>query len=404
MTLSAASRSSDQSPLPGTGPDYPGTRRIFEPDHVAFRMSVRSFVEREILPHYPDAVEQRRIPRALWLAMGRQGLLGLAVPEAHGGSGSTDFRYSAILTEELSRVSAAVASAFSIQYDIVSPYLTELTTPEQRARLLPDFCSGALITAIAMTEPSGGSDLAHLRTTARETSEGWILNGSKTFITNGIGADLVIVAARTGPDQGSRGISLFAVPTDRPGFRRGRKLDKVGQPEADTAELFFDDTPVFPTDLIGEIGDGFAAMMKRLPQERISNAISNLAHAWPILAETVAYAQERTAFGQPIGHFQHLKFQMAEMRTALDVAQAFIDECILRHTEGGLTAAEAAKAKWWSARVQNEVIDGCVQVFGGYGYMREYRVAQAWMDARVTRIWAGTNEIMKEIIGRDMGL
>lgn len=383
---------------------YPGERRIFDADHEAFRTSVRSFVDHEIRPHHAQAVEDRQIPRSVWESMGRQGLLGIAVPESFGGSGSTDYRYSAIITEELSRVSAAVASAFSIQYDIVSPYLTELTTPTQRSNLLPGFCAGTLITAIAMTEPSGGSDLAHLRTTAHVKDDGWLLHGSKTFITNGTGADLVIVAARTGPDPGARGISLFAVPTGRPGFRTGRKLDKVGQPEADTAELFFDETPVYRADLIGELGRGFAAMMERLPQERLSNAISNLAHAWPILEETVAYAQERMAFGQPIGQFQHVKFQLAEMRTTMDVAQSFVDECILRHTEGRLTAAEAAKAKWWSAQVQNDVIDGCVQVFGGYGYMREYRVAQAWMDARVTRIWAGTNEIMKEIIGRDMGL
>ena len=384
--------------------DYPGPRRIFNSEHDAFRSSVRAFLQREIAPLHQQAVDERAIPRGAWTAMGRQGLLGICVPESFGGSGSTDFRFNAIITEELSRISAAFASAFSIQYDIVAPYLTELATPEQQARILPGFCAGTTVTAIGMTEPSGGSDLAHLRSAARPDKDGWRLNGSKTFITNGAGADLVLVAARTGPDPGARGISLFLVPSDRPGFRRGRKLDKVGQPDADTAELFFDDVPLALEDLLGTAEGGFPAMMDRLPQERISNSISNLAHAWPVLQDTVAYAKERTAFGSPIGSLQHIKFLCAEMRTKLDVAQAYVDECILRHCEGALTAADAAKAKWWSAQIQNEVLDTCVQVFGGYGYMREYRVAQAWMDARVTRIWAGTNEIMKEIIGRDMGL
>ncbi|MFT4081624.1 MAG: acyl-CoA dehydrogenase family protein [Nocardioides sp.] len=378
-------------------------RSIFTADHQSFRDTARAFVARAVAPNVERYIEERRFDRDLWIEAGKQGLLGLEVPEEYGGSEAGDYRYNAVLGEELSRSSAALASAFGIHYDCAAPYLVELTTEEQKQRWLPRFCTGEMITAIGMTEPSGGSDLAALRTTATRDGDDWILNGSKTFITNGIGADLVIVAARTSPER-ARGITLFAVEAGMPGFERGRKLDKVGQPEADTGELFFTDVRVPAENVIGEIDRGFIAMMERLPQERIGAAVSNLAHAAAVLEETIDYAKERTAFGQPIGSFQHNKFVMAELVTKIEVAQAFVDQGVLAHSRRELSAVDAAKAKWWSAQVQSEVIDACVQLYGGYGYMREYRVARAWMDARVTKIWAGSNEIMKELIGRDLGL
>ena len=255
-----------------------------------------------------------------------------------------------------------------------------------------------------MTEPSGGSDLAALKSTAVRDGDDWILNGSKTFITNGYQADLVVVAARTSPEKGARGISLLGVETGMGGFQRGRKLDKVGQQESDTAELFFTDVRVPGANIIGEVDRGFIAMMERLPQERVGAAVSNTAHAQQILFETIAYTKQRQAFGQPIGSFQHNKFLLAELVTKLEVTQAYVDDCVEAHSERKLSAVDAAKAKWWSAEVQNDVLDACVQLYGGYGFMNDYRVARAWRDARVTKIWAGSNEIMKELIGRDLGL
>ena len=263
--------------------------------------------------------------------------------------------------------------------------------------------SGELICAIAMTEPSGGSDLAALKTTAVRDGDGWVLNGSKTFITNGYQADLVIVAARTDPSKGAKGITLLMVERGMEGFVNGRKLDKVGMDESDTAELFFDNVRVPDENRLGEEGMGFISMMQRLPQERVGAAVSNVAHAKAILEETIQYAKDRKAFGQPIGAFQHNKFLMAELVTKIEVAEAYVDDCVAAHAEGKLSAVDAAKAKWWSSQVQNDVLDHCVQLHGGYGFMNEYRVARAWRDARVTKIWAGSNEIMKELIGRDLG-
>jgi long-chain-acyl-CoA dehydrogenase len=341
----------------------------------------------------------------MWLAFGRQGLLGLEVPEEYGGSAAGDFRYNAVLTEELGKISMSLASCHGIHADIVAPYLVELTTEEQRERWLPGFASGEILTAIGMTEPSGGSDLAALRTTAVRDGDDWILNGSKTFITNGHSADLVVVAARTDPSaKRGRGISLLGVEATREGFSRGRKLDKVGQDESDTAELFFEDLRVPGTNLIGELDQGFIHMMTWLPQERLSNAISSIAQAAQILDETVEYVKERKAFGQSIGSFQHNKFLLAELVTKIEVARSYLDSAVIGHVEGRLSAIDAAKVKWWCAEVQNDVLDHCVQLYGGYGYMNEYRVARAWRDARVSKIWAGSNEIMKELIGRDLGL
>ncbi|MCE6999926.1 acyl-CoA dehydrogenase family protein [Saccharothrix sp. S26] len=379
-------------------------RTLFEPDHEAFRETAQAFCDRTLRPNYERFVEQRAIDRDVWLEAGKQGLLGLEVPEQYGGSGANDYRFNAVLGEELSKVSAGMSSCLGIHGDVVAPYLVDLCTEEQKQRWLPRFCSGEMTTAIGMTEPSGGSDLAALKSAAVRDGDDWILNGSKTFITNGFSADLVVVAARTSPEKKAKGITLFAVETGMKGFERGRKLDKVGQPESDTAELFFEDVRVPAENVIGEVDRGFIYMMERLPQERLGGAISNLAHAKQILLETIGYAKERKAFGQAIGSFQHNKFTLAELVTKIDVTQAFLDQCTDAHTRRELTAVDAAKAKWWSADVQNAVIDACVQLHGGYGYMTEYRVARAWMDARVTRIWAGSNEIMKELIGRDLGL
>jgi alkylation response protein AidB-like acyl-CoA dehydrogenase len=379
-------------------------RNLYGADHEEFRLTAREFVERALMPRAEQFIAARVIDRQAWREAGKQGLLGLEVPEAYGGSEAGDFRFNAVLGEELSKFNAAASSCFGIHTDCVAPYLVDLCTNEQKERWLPGFCSGEIITAIAMTEPSGGSDLAALKSTAVRDGDDWILNGSKTFITNGYQADLVLVAARTSPEKGARGISLLGVETGMAGFERGRKLDKVGQTESDTAELFFTDVRVPGANVIGEVDRGFIAMMERLPQERIGGAVANTAHAQQILLETIDYAKQRKAFGQPIGSFQHNKFLMAELVTKIEVTQAYVDDCVAAHTEHKLSAVDAAKAKWWSAEVQNEVLDACVQLYGGYGFMNEYRVARAWRDARVTKIWAGSNEIMKELIGRDLGL
>ena len=379
-------------------------RTIYGQDHEAFRDSVREFVERTLKPRHEEMLQAKSIARDIWKQAGSLGILGLSIPEKYGGTGAGDFRYNAVATEEIAGFSLAVAACLALHADTCPPYLVELGTEDQKARWLPGIAAGELVCSIAMTEPSGGSDLAMLKTTAVRDGDHWVVNGSKTFITNGYQADLVIVAARTDPAGGARGITLFVVEEGMPGFQRGRKLDKAGQDEADTAELYFTDVRVPDSNRLGDAGQGFAAMMRLLPQERLSSAITNVGHAAQILRETIDYAKTRQAFGQPIGSFQYNKFTLAELVTAIDVTQAYVDQCTLAHTTGDLSAVDAAKLKWWTAQVQNDVIDHCVQLYGGYGYMNEYRVARAWRDARVTKIWAGTNEIMKEVIGRDLGL
>ncbi len=379
-------------------------REIYDEDHEAFRSSVKEFLDREVVPHLESYRTHHGLDREFWLAAGKQGFLGLEIPEQYGGSEAGDYRFNAVLTEELAKVNMTLPSCLGIHADIVAPYLVHLTTEEQKQRWLPRFCSGELVTAIGMTEPGGGSDLASLKTTAVRDGDSWVLNGSKTFITNGGSADLVVVAARTSPEKKAKGISLFGVDTTLPGFSVGRVLDKVGQDESDTAELAFENVRVSDEDLIGPLDTGFISMMQFLPQERLGSAITNLAHARQILDETVQYAKDRQAFGQPIGAFQNTQFLLADLVTRVEVTQAYVDQCVIAHTRGELTPVDAAKAKWWTSQVQNDVLDHCVQVHGGYGYMNEYRVARAWRDARVTKIWAGSNEIMKMLIGRDLGL
>jgi alkylation response protein AidB-like acyl-CoA dehydrogenase len=379
-------------------------RSIFTDEHHWFRESVRAFVEKEVAPHAHEARQRHELGRGLWLAAGLAGLLGLGVDEELGGSGTDDFRFNAILGEELATAGLAFASSIGIQTDVVSPYLTKLTTAEQRQRWLPDFCAGRIVTAIGMTEPGAGSDLASLRTTATRTDGAWLLNGAKTFITNGSSADLVIVAARTRSGSRREGITLFGVESGMGGFSRGAKLAKLGQHEADTAELFLDNVCVPDTNVIGEVDGGFRHMMEHLPQERLSVACVNLGHARAALTSTLGYVKERHAFGRPIGTFQNSRFALARAVTDLDVGQAFVDQCLMRHVAGTLTTAEASQAKWWSSEVQDRILDTCVQLHGGYGYMEEYSVARAWVDARVTRIWAGATEIMQEVVGRALAL
>jgi alkylation response protein AidB-like acyl-CoA dehydrogenase len=380
-------------------------RETYDADHEAFRDSVRSFLDREVRPNWEKYIEAKQFPREMWKAFGEAGLLGLEIPEQYGGSEAGDFRYNAVLCEELGKVSMSLSSCHGIHADIVAPYLVELTTEEQRERWLPGFVTGDILTAIGMTEPSGGSDLASLKTTAVRDGDDWILNGSKTFITNGYSADLVVVAARTDPEaKRGHGISLFGVEADMEGYSRGRKLDKVGQDESDTAELFFENVRVPGNNLIGELNKGFIHMMNWLPQERLSNAIGNIAQAAQILDETLEYCKERKAFGQSIGSFQYNKFLLAELYTKIEITRGYLDNAVFAHSKGELTPVDAAKIKWWCADVQNDVLDACLQLYGGYGYMNEYRVGRAWRDARVSKIWAGSNEIMKDLIGRDLGL
>ncbi len=379
-------------------------RTIYDEDHEAFRGSVREFLERSVIPHAEQHIAEKALPREFWLEAGKQGFLGLEIPEEYGGSGAGDYRFNAVLMEELGKVNAALPTCVGIHADITAPYIVELGTEEQKQRWLPGVASGEILLAIGMTEPSGGSDLAALKTTAVRDGDEWVINGSKTFITNGYSCDIVIAAVRTNPEKGPKGITLFAIEATKDGFSRGRKLDKVGMEESDTSELFFENVRVTDAEIIGELDMGFIHMMQKLPQERLGCSVSNLAHAKQILVETLQYTKDRQAFGQSIGSFQYNKFLLAELFTQIEVCEAYIDRCVEAHAVGELTPVEAAKAKWWSSETQSDVLDGCVQLHGGYGFMNEYRVARAWRDARVTKIWAGSNEIMKELIGRDLGL
>ena len=379
-------------------------RDHYEEDHEDFRASVQQWLERSVKPHTDKHIADKALPREFWLEAGENGFLGLAIPEEYGGAGADDFRFNAVLAEELAKIGAAYPTCVGIHSDITAPYLVRLGTEEQKQRWLPGVASGEILLAIGMTEPSGGSDLAALKTTAVRDGDEWVINGSKTFITNGYSCDLVITAVRTDPEKGAKGITLFAIEATKEGFSRGRKLDKVGMEESDTAELFFENVRVTDAEIIGELNRGFIHMMEELPQERVSCAVANVAQAKQILLETVQYAKDRKAFGQSIGAFQHNKFLLAELVTQIEVAEAYVDKCVAAHARGELTPVEASKAKWWSSQAQSEVLDHCVQIHGGYGFMNEYRVGRAWRDARVSKIWAGSNEIMKELIGRDLGL
>ncbi|HEY2519002.1 MAG TPA: acyl-CoA dehydrogenase family protein [Streptosporangiaceae bacterium] len=378
-------------------------RTVFEAEHEQFREVVREFLAREVAPHAEAWEAAGIVDREVYRAAGKHGVIGFNVPEQFGGGGVADFRFNAIVAEELA-VAGPGTPAFTLHNDIVAPYLITLGSPEQQQRWLPGFAAGDLIGAIAMSEPGAGSDLAGVRTHAERDGGDWILSGSKTFISSGINADLVIVVTRTDPTAGHRGFSLLVVERDMPGFTRGRNLEKIGQKSQDTAELFFDQVRVPAANVLGQEGRGFYQLMHNLPAERLSIAVSAVAGARAVLDETVTYTKNRTAFGQPIGAFQHNRFVLAELDTELDVARVYVDRCLEAVTVGELTAVEAAKAKWWTTELQKRVVDACVQLHGGYGYMLEYPVARAYLDARVQTIYGGTTEIMKEIIGRDLGL
>jgi alkylation response protein AidB-like acyl-CoA dehydrogenase len=380
------------------------SRTIFEPSHELFRESFRTFLAKEVLPCYSQWEQDGIVDRAIWIKAGQQGFLGLGVPEEYGGAGTDDFRYNVIIAEELARQTLS-GLVFTMQNDVALPYFLHLATEEQKRRWLPGIVSGEKITAIAMTEPQAGSDLAGIRTRAVRSAAGdeYILNGAKTFISNGQLADLVIVVVRTGEDR-HRGLSLIVVEGDTPGFTRGRRLDKIGMHSQDTSELFFGDARVPAANLLGEENRGFYALVRNLAQERLSAAVGAVAGAESMLTDTLEYVKGRVAFGQPIGRFQNTRFVLAELFTEARVARVFIDHCITEHLSGRLSDDEAAMAKWWTTELQNRVMDRCLQLHGGYGYMNEYRVARAWRDSRVLTIAAGSTEIMKEIIGRSLGL
>ncbi|MFE9817645.1 acyl-CoA dehydrogenase family protein [Streptomyces sp. NBC_00236] len=376
-------------------------RQIFTEEHDAFRETVRTFLSKEVLPHYEQWEKDGIVSREAWRAAGRQGLLGLAVPEEYGGGGNTDFRYSAVLAEEFTRAGTP-GLALGLHNDIIGPYLTGLATEEQKRRWLPGFCSGEIITAIAMTEPGAGSDLQGIRTTAEDTGDHWLLNGSKTFISNGILADLVVVVAKTTPDGGAKGLSLIVVERGAEGFERGRNLDKIGQKSQDTAELFFNDVRVPKENLLGELDGAFIHLMTNLAQERMGIAVAGIAAAEHLLEITTTYVKEREAFGRPLSKLQHIRFEIAEMATECAVTRAFLDRCIVDHSAGTLDAVHASMAKWWATELQKRVADRCLQLHGGYGYMSEFPVARAFTDGRIQTIYGGTTEIMKEIIGRSL--
>jgi alkylation response protein AidB-like acyl-CoA dehydrogenase len=378
-------------------------RNLYEADHEAFRGVVRAYIAREVTPNQERWEAERNIDRQAWLAAGKQAMIGLLIPERFGGTGTDDFRFRCVMMEELAKVGATSLSlSFGLQDDIAIPYFVDLGTDEQKTRWLPPMASGEHIGAIAMTEPGAGSDLQGIRTTAVRDGDDWVLNGAKTFITNGINSDLVIVATRTGQDAGSRSISLLVVERGMPGFSRGRKLDKIGLHAQDTAELFFDDVRVPAANLLGREGGGFVHLMERLPRERMSIAILALTSARAALGWTVDYTTQRTAFGQPLAAFQNTAFELATAVTEVDVLEGYLDKAVLALNAGELTAVDAAKAKLWATEVQNRILDRCLQLFGGYGYMAEYPIARAYTDARVQTIYGGTSEIMKTIIARDL--
>jgi alkylation response protein AidB-like acyl-CoA dehydrogenase len=379
-------------------------QHLYEPVHEEFRALAATFLAREAVPFHEAWERDGIVDRDVWRKAGKTGLLGMDVPEEYGGGGQAgDFRFQCVLVEEIVRAGCS-GLGFGLHNDVVAPYLIELTTDEQKQRWLPGFCDGSIVTAIAMSEPGAGSDLAGVRTSAVRDGEHFVLNGQKTFITNGEMADLVVVVVKTDSSRGAHGVSLVAVETGTPGFSRGRRLAKVGLKANDTAELFFDDCRVPAGNLIGLTNQGFFHLMANLPRERLSIAVGAVAAAESVLAMTIEYAKTREAFGRPIGSFQHNRFLLAELATEVTIARTFLNHCVREFNAGRLSISDAAMVKWWATELQNKVADRCVQVHGGYGFMLEYPVAKAWLNSRVTTIYGGTTEVMKEIIGRGLGL
>jgi alkylation response protein AidB-like acyl-CoA dehydrogenase len=380
------------------------TRLEYTSEHHQFRELVRDFVQQTVVPSHETWERNGQWDRSLFIEAGKLGLLGFSVPEHLGGAGVNDFRYNAIVLDELQRAGAASeAISFTLQNDIVLPYLTDLTTPEQQQRWLPGVVTGETVLAIAMTEPGTGSDLAGIRTAAVRDGDHYVVNGAKTFISNGQTGDLFVIAVRTSPDR-HKGLSLLVADADTPGFQRGRNLEKIGLHAQDTSELTFIDMRVPVENLLGEEGSGFYQLVGNLPQERLALGVGAVAAAEAVLAETLDYVRARKAFGSPIASFQHSQFVLAELATELDIARTFLDDCLAEHLVGELTAARAARLKWWTTDLQVRTADRCLQLHGGYGYMREYSVSRAFVDARIQTIYGGTNEIMKTIIAKDLGI
>ena len=373
-------------------------------EHLQFREVVRDFVRDKITPVHEDWERASCLDRSLFTEAGKLGLLGFSVPEEYGGPGVEDFRYNAIVIEEVARAgNAAAGIAFSLQNDVVLPYLTDMTTAEQKARWLPGVVSGDTVLGIAMTEPGTGSDLTGIRTVAVRDGDHYVVDGSKTFISNGRNGDLFVVATRTSDDP-HRGLTLLVVEAGTPGFSRGRNLEKIGLHAQDTSELTFTDMRVPVANRLGEEGRGFYQLVHNLPQERLSLAIGAVAAAEGVFAATLAYVKERKAFGKPVSGFQNTQFVLAELATELDLARTYLDDCLAEHVTGELTAARAARLKWWTTELQVRVADRCLQLHGGYGYMREYAVGRAFVDARIQTIYGGTTEIMKTIVAKDLGI
>ncbi|NKE66306.1 acyl-CoA dehydrogenase [Ramlibacter sp. RBP-2] len=379
-------------------PLYPDPAYAASAEHREFRDTVRRFIAEEITPHHAQWEHDGQVPRALWRRAGELGLLCLTMPEEFGGAGA-DFSYSAIVTAEMARA-GATGPLFYLHSDIVAPYLLHHGTGEQKREWLPAMARGEVITAIGMTEPGAGSDLAAIRTQARRDGGAWRIDGQKIFISNGQIADLVLLAAKTDPERGAHGVSLLLVTADRPGFARGRRLEKLGMHAQDTSELFFSDVRVPAGNLLGAEGQGFRIMMNELPQERLLVAITAVGAMEAAVEWTRQYVLERSAFGAPLSAKQAVRHRLAEAHANVQAARAFLDSCMARHLEGRLDTATASAAKFWCTEMQFGVIDNCLQLFGGYGYMREYPIARAWADARVQRIYGGTTEIMKEIVAR----
>jgi alkylation response protein AidB-like acyl-CoA dehydrogenase len=378
-------------------------RAVYDEEHEQFRDTVAKFVETSVRPFDERWERAGIVDRSLYTDAGAQGLIGFEVPEAYGGAGVRDFRFNAVIGEEFGYAGlTAAASCLSLHNDVVLPYFLG-GNAEQRARWLPGIGTGATVTAIAMTEPGTGSDLAGIATRAHRDGEHYVLNGSKTFITSGQNADLVIVVARTDPHP-HRGLTLLVVERGMPGFERGRNLEKIGQHAQDTSELSFTDVRVPVANRLGEENSGFSALMRNLPQERLTIAVNATASALGALDRTLEYVTQRTAFGRTVGSFQNSRFSLAELATEVDIARTFVADCLAAHIVGQLSPARAAKAKWWTTELLTKVVDRCLQLHGGYGYMTEYPIARSYVDARVQTIYGGTTEIMKEIIGRDLGL
>ncbi|MCX4094673.1 acyl-CoA dehydrogenase family protein [Nocardia sp. alder85J] len=380
-------------------------RDIFTEDHDAFRQLAREFIEKEVVPHYPEWEKAGRMPREVFEKLGALGLLGTAIPEQYGGAGDRDYRYNMVLQEEAYRAQVTL-STVRTQIDVILPYFLEYANAEQRDRWFPGLADGTLLTAIGMTEPGTGSDLAGMRTTAVRDGDEYVINGGKTFITGGLLADLVIVAARTSTDPDNRraGLTLIVVESGRPGFTKGRILDKMGCKVQDTVELHFDNVRVPVTNRLGEEGAAFSYLGHNLAQERITVATGSVAQAHAAIAATIDYVKERKVFGQAVAGFQNTKFELAAMSAEVEAAQAMLDRAVLELVENRLSAPDAARTKLFCTEVQARVVDRCLQLFGGYGYMMEYPIARLYTDARVARIYAGTSEVMKTIIAKDLGL